>query len=85
MDRDNVDMALTAKMENGTLSNADSGVVDSLDVLEWWCINLFGNEVASGATLNDSCEMWAFTGPCGGLAYVASSDWEIVGLGKNNV
>lgn len=27
-------MALTAKKDNGALSNADSGVVDSLDLLE---------------------------------------------------
>lgn len=51
-------MALTAKKGNGALSNADSGVVDSLDLLES-SYKFFGNGVASGASLNDSWEMWA--------------------------
>lgn len=49
-------MALTADKKNGALSNADTGVVDSLDLLEW-SYKIFGNGVASWATLNDSCEM----------------------------
>lgn len=54
-------MALTAKKENGALSNADRGVVDSLDLLES-SYKFFGNGVASGAPLNDSLEMWAQDG-----------------------